>query len=304
MSNTAAAVDTSAVEPTPDGTTSGASLTGGGEQLTEHTAPDWTDSLSEDLRGDPSLKDIKSLDELAKGMINAQQMIGSSIRRPSDDASEDAINSYYERVLQDPNLVRIPAESEDLTPLYQKLGMPENAEGYSLPEIEGFEPESSVTDGFKKFAHEIGLTNNQASKLHEFLGNEEINAGNHTEGMVKKGIHSLEKEWGPAFKENIESAQNMAKSFGEDFVNYLNATGQGNAEQMIKLMYNLSKTGMEPTMPMGGRPSGALTPGEAMEQASEIRNNMSHPYNNPMDQGHQAALDKMTKLFEYANPED
>ena len=35
-------------------------------------APDWRASLSEELKGDPSLKDIGSLEDLAKGLVHAK----------------------------------------------------------------------------------------------------------------------------------------------------------------------------------------------------------------------------------------
>ena len=292
--------EASASTPTPE--TSGASLTGGGEQLSEHTAVSWNDGLSDELRGNPSLQDIHSLEDLAKSMINAQQMIGGSIRKPGPDASKEDLQSYYDKVTEDPNLVNIPAEGEDMTALYRKLGMPETADGYTWEAPEGFEGMPQDNVGFKAMAHEIGLTNAQAGKIQKFLGGVANDiAGDKTETM-KAGIYSLQKEWGASFEDRVSGAARIAQSFGDDFTKYLATSGAGNDPHMIKFMDQLAQNGAEPTMPAGARPSSALSPSEALLQASEIRNNTEHAYNNPMDPDHHAALAKMEKLYNYAYP--
>ena len=50
---------------------------------------DFRSSLPEDLREEASLADIKDVGSLAKSYVNAQRMLGSSIRIPGQDAGEE-----------------------------------------------------------------------------------------------------------------------------------------------------------------------------------------------------------------------
>ena len=53
---------------------------------------DWRDSLPGDIR---SSIDVESVEDLAKGYVNAQQMIGGSIRIPGKEAGKEDWDKFY-----------------------------------------------------------------------------------------------------------------------------------------------------------------------------------------------------------------
>ena len=77
-------------------------------EVTEQSTPEvqstlseisnWRDSLAEDLRSEPSLKDFKDINSLAKSHVSAQKMLGGSIRIPGEDASDEARQEFYSKL--------------------------------------------------------------------------------------------------------------------------------------------------------------------------------------------------------------
>src|SRR5262245_59817777 len=112
------------------------------------TGADWRSSLSEDLRGDKTLAQIKGATweeagpSLAKGYVESQKFAGGAIRLPKDDAKHEEWASFY-----------------------SNLGRPEKAEGYDLvkpdqiPEGLAWRPEWETKA--RATAHSLGLTAKQ-----------------------------------------------------------------------------------------------------------------------------------------------
>ena len=67
-------------------------------QATQETT-DWKSGLSEDIRADKSLENIKDISGLAKSYIHAQKMVGADkIPVPNKYATEDDWNAVYEKL--------------------------------------------------------------------------------------------------------------------------------------------------------------------------------------------------------------
>jgi hypothetical protein len=93
-------------------------------------------------------KGIKGVEDLAKTALNAESLIGNSVRVPGADAT-----------------------AEDWEKFYAKAGRPEKADGYEFALPEGL-PETVPYDAefaseFKTWAHEAGLSPRQAQALHD-----------------------------------------------------------------------------------------------------------------------------------------
>ena len=89
------------------------------------TTPDWRAGLPEEIASHSAIQDISTIEDLAKATINAQKLVGADkIVLPGKEAEASAWDSVY-----------------------NKLGRPEKAEEYSVPE-EGVSQE--IVDQFKK----------------------------------------------------------------------------------------------------------------------------------------------------------
>ena len=77
-----------------------------GSQVSDNQSEDWRSSLSDEIKNDATLSNIKDLDSAAKTLIHQQKMLGSRIPMPKTD--------------------------EERSELYNKLGRPEEASGYKV----------------------------------------------------------------------------------------------------------------------------------------------------------------------------
>ena len=118
------------------------------QQSSEPASEDWKGGLSDELRDHPSLKKYSTVENLAKGYINASSMLGKDkLVKPSN---EDEWNEFY-----------------------TEMGRPEGATGYKFTyEAEVPEELQAYTNGrvdaFKETAHQLGLTSEQADGLHRW----------------------------------------------------------------------------------------------------------------------------------------
>ena len=80
------------------------------EETTTEAETNWKDALPEEVREDPSMQAIQSVDNLAKSYVNAQKMVGSD---------KIIVPNKY-------------AEDNEWNDVFTKLGLPEKAEDYDL----------------------------------------------------------------------------------------------------------------------------------------------------------------------------
>ena len=251
---------------------------------------DWRDGIPADIRD--GLGDVSSVADLAKGYVNAQSMIGNSIRIPGSEAGQEDWDKFYGKFENVPGLARY--NPDDLSSLYEAAGRPADAKGYN---IEG------APEGFLEAAHAAGLNRQQAEALLEYDNNVNSQHESAEQDALNNGINSLRQEWGLAFDRKVEEGQ-RAVAFLEQtapgLAEALDATGAGNNPAVIKLFQALGANLKEGEGFAGTQGSSSgLTPAEARMQIEEIHNNPQHPYHN----GEEAALEKYLELHRYAHPE-
>ena len=248
---------------------------------------DWRDSLPSDIR---SSIDVESVEDLAKGYVNAQQMIGGSIRIPGKDAGQEDWNKFYDKFSEVPGLARY--NPEDLSSLYDAAGRPKSADDYK---VDGAPPE------FLQAAHDAGLNRAQVEALLDFEKNVESAHADLEQQEIDQGINSLKQEWGHSFDRKLEEGQ-RAVAFLENTVpglaEALEATGAGNHPAMVKVFQALGANLQEGAGFTGSHAaSAAMTPYEAKMQIQEILSNEQHPYH----EGDEAATERFLELHRYAN---
>lgn len=264
-------------------------------------------SLPEDIRS--QLGDIKDIENLAKGYISAQSMIGRSIRIPSADASKEAIEEFYNKLNEVQGVARLPDfdSGEGVEDFFNKLGRPESPDKYKFETPEGIHLDGEALGQFSGLAHKMGLTQKQANELVAY----EIDRINHYNESIKAqadaAIGTLKAKWGADFDNRLNGAKQVLNQYASDFPEAIeelkNSTAANNPAvvQMLSDLYgSLQESGA--IQPSETSRYG-MTPDEAKAQISDIQNNRAHPYHNPNDKEHSAAVAKMHRLYSAAFPE-
>lgn len=140
-------------------------------------------------------KGYKSVDDLAKAAVNQESMLGSSVRRPTDDA---------------------PAAEWDK--FYSKLGRPEKPDAYEFKRPEGLPSDlpydEALAGSFKTWAHKAGLNGAQAQTLHDqFALAQAEQAKAHVTALTKaveNTADALVKDWGPQDSEGFKTKHELA----------------------------------------------------------------------------------------------
>ena len=251
---------------------------------------DWRDSLSSDLRD--GIGDVQSVEDLAKGYVNAQQMIGGSIRIPGKDAGSEDWDKFYDRFSDVPGLARY--DPEDLSSLYEAAGQPSDIKEYGM---------EGVSEDFLSMALAAGLNREQVEVMSAYNDLMDDDATAAENDAIESGINTLRQEWGHAFDRKIEEGQ-RAVAFLEQTApglsEALDATGAGNHPAIVRVFQALGAN-LQEGQGFAGTQSGnsGMTPYEARMQIEEMQNNPQHPYHS----GDEMALDRYLELHRFANPE-
>ena len=179
----AAAAATAAAAGTPNAGGNGEG-TGGGSAAPE--AGNAFTALDEDTRGWLQTKGLADVNALAKSARESEKLLGGMVKLPGKDATPEEREAFL-----------------------NKLGRPEKQDGYQftapkdLPE--GLPYDGEKAKSFKELSHKLGLTNDQATALHDFYIGEQVGA---FKGMGEASVaaltakaasatEALVKEWGP-----------------------------------------------------------------------------------------------------------
>jgi hypothetical protein len=239
----------------------------GGEAGEAAQPTNWRDALPEQLRDAPFLnKADKPLEQVIADLTNAAGHMGNSIRIPGPDADDEAIAKFRSQAVEKiPGLMAVPdPDSDDYVATLQKLGMPEAADKYKVPEdcpIEGEDLGRLMAE-----AHKHGLTQKQfAGQLGDLIA--QVNDAKERQQLQADEQRAILKgEWGEAFDDRSAAVDQFLAEAPEALRNM-----PKDAETM-RWLYGLAESfneGNEAARQAdGGRAT--LTPGEALEQANEV----------------------------------
>jgi hypothetical protein len=244
----------------------------------ETVSTDWKASLSDEVRADKSLENIKDIESLAKSYVHAQKMVGADkIPVPNKFATE-----------------------KDWDAVYEKLGRPKTADEYK------FESQDVNQDGLKSFAtaaHKMGLLPNQANEMVKWYQENvaaETNAKNATAEKARTdAVSDLKKEYGLAYDQKLKAASSMAKQYvAAEVLDAPMADGSklGDNPAIIKAFATLAeKMGEDQFV----NPSGPtfLTPQAIDKQIGDLTAPNS-AYWDKMHPNHEAAVEEVLALRE------
>tara|TARA_Y100000310_G_scaffold237539_1_gene240827 strand:+ start:103 stop:939 length:837 start_codon:yes stop_codon:yes gene_type:complete len=234
------------------------------------------------LREEPSLKTFDSVDKLAKSYVNAVKMIGGN---PD-------------------NMVAIPDEGEKWDDFYNKIGRPEKANDYE------FGDENGELDGFREFAHDTGLTQDQANNILKLYGDiqeeQEESQQNSLEELRTNTTMELQKEWGKNFDGKMDYAKRAFAQFASPELSQLmDESGMGNHPEMLRVFAKVGELMGEDSLVVGtGLGSSQLSPEQAQQEIQALYSDkeFSKSYRDNKDPAHKTAMSKMERLFKQAYP--
>ncbi len=248
----------------------------------------WRNSLPEDLRNDPSIKITKSVEDLAKGYVHSQKMIGADkIVVPTKLTTDDEWRA-----------------------IKTKLGLPDTADKYSLKVPEGVPADAPCLKKFNDAAHKIGVLPADALKLLDWYHSESVAtqtaASDAAKAAGEAAVSSLKKEFGQAYDGKIKSAVSaLEQLMGKDeAAKLIDDPTLGGHPEFIRLAVRLADILAEDTaIGEDGKPTGLLSPVEAQKRISTIMGDASHPHNLKDHPNHKVAVQEMTRLFEQLHPD-
>ena len=259
-------------------------LSGDPKTETPETSTDWKVSLSDDVKADKSLENIKDIEGLAKSYVHAQKMVGSDkIPVPNKYATEDDWNAVYE-----------------------KLGRPKTADGYKFDLPQDKQVDEVSLKEFSSQAHKLGLLPSQAQGMVKFYN--EItakslqDADNKALAARETSTKELKQEWGQAFDQKVSQAATLAKSVGATELldtNLADGTKLGDHPVMIKAFAELANKMGEDSIVQASGPT-YLTPNQIEKQIGELTQTGS-AYWDKNHTNHEAAVQEVLALREKKN---
>lgn len=258
--------------------------TGSQEVAAAASAPvGFFDSLPEDLRAEPSLRNFTDPVSLAKSYVHAQRMIGADkIPLPGKSATEDEWRQVYKR-----------------------LGAPDSAKGYDF-KVGADVMRDTEIEAFRTAAFEAGLNSKQAGRIAQFLeGTVTQSRAAMEEGadaVRYAGEQELRQEWGQAFDQQVQLAHKAAVTFlGNtdllDSVELADGRLLGDHPAIVKMFANLAKEIGEDNL-LGDASELVMTPAEAQNKISEMTR-QGTPYWDKFHPEHRAYVDEALRLREY-----
>lgn len=243
----------------------------------------WKDELPEEIRNHTSLEDIKDINGLANSYVNAQKMLGTSIRIPGPDAGDEAIQEFHSKLSEKvPGLIPTPDpdNAEQMSALYDRMGRPKEAIGYEHPE--GVDP-TQMAD-FAALAHGLGLTKAQYKGMLSELVKHTQTKQETTDANFQADIRKLKQEWGIVYDDNIQLVQSVMKGTGAPSEFMEMAADNKLPPDTLRWLYNIGKQlGTEGINFQKDETTTRLAPAEARARANEIMADRNGPY---WDGGH------------------
>lgn len=284
----------------------------GGDEGGAGSEVSWRDGLEGDLKDSAALADFKDVGSLAKSFVDQQAYMGNSIRIPSEDASAEDRTAFVAKLQSKvPELMLKPnfENEEQSTEFYRTLGMPEKAEQYEVPTVEGFELPEERVQFLREIAHKHKVPNKQFQGfMADVLAADaaavaEANQANATQ--TQESIAALKQEWGHAFDERVNQAKAIAEQTGapqslKDAI----AKGQVSGD-VYKWLHDINtRIGSENSdLTNNGDPKPSkLTPSEVKAQLNEIMGNKKHAYWDKHNPANADAIKRVVELQRLLQP--
>ncbi len=257
------------------------------EKTPEQIQDDWKAGLSDDLRADKSLENIKDISSLAKSYIHAQRLVGADkIPVPNKFATE-----------------------KDWDAVYEKLGRPKTADEYKYNLSEDQKVDTEALKNFSSQAHKLGLLPTQAqgmvSYYNEMIGKQLADAESVSTSQREKAMTELKTEWGQAYDQKLQKANTVVSSVfpkGIMSMNLEDGTKFGDHPEVIKAFAALGEKMGEDDIIKSDGPV-YMTPNQIEKQIGELQQTGS-AYWDKNHPNHDTAVQEVQTLLQKKNNEE
>ena len=262
-------------------------LSGDPVETTPEVSTDWKANLSDDLRADKSLENIKDISSLAKSYIHAQRLVGADkIPVPNKFATE-----------------------KDWDAVYEKLGRPKTADEYKYNLSEDQKVDTEALKNFSSQAHKLGLLPTQAQGMvnyyNEMVGKQLADAENISTSQREKAMTELKTEWGQAYDQKLQKANTVVSSVfpkGIMSMNLEDGTKFGDHPEVIKAFAALGEKMGEDDIIKSDGPV-YMTPNQIEKQIGELQQTGS-AYWDKNHPNHDTAVQEVQTLLQKKNNEE
>ena len=259
-------------------------LSGDPVETTPEVSTDWKANLSDEVRADKSLENIKDIEGLAKSYVHAQKLVG---------ADKIPVPNKY-------------ATDKDWDAVYEKLGRPKTSDGYKYELPEDQKVDETALKNFSSQAHKLGLLPTQAQGMvkfyNEMMGKQLADAESISTAQREKAMTELKTEWGQAYDQKLQKANAVVSSVfpkGIMSMNLEDGSKIGDHPAVIKAFSALADKMGEDNIVQASGPV-FMTPKEIEKQIGELQQPGSSYWdkNHP---NHQAAVEEVLALREKKN---
>ena len=259
-------------------------LSGDPVETTPEVSTDWKANLSDEVRADKSLENIKDIEGLAKSYVHAQKLVG---------ADKIPVPNKY-------------ATDKDWDAVYEKLGRPKSSDGYKYELPEDQKVDEAALKNFSSQAHKLGLLPTQAQGMvkfyNEMMGKQLADAESISTAQRDKAMTELKTEWGQAYDQKLQKANAVVSSVfpkGIMSMNLEDGSKIGDHPAVIKAFSALADKMGEDDIVQSSGPV-FMTPKEIEKQIGELQQPGSSYWdkNHP---NHQAAVEEVLALREKKN---
>lgn len=252
------------------------------------------DTISDEDKTNPLLAKYDNLAAFVKGTINAQSLLGNSVRVPGPDAPDGDKSAFYQKLIDlDTGLMEKPDFSADdqTETFYRSIGKPEAQDKYSIPD--GINLPTEVITEMTTIGYDANMTQAQLNKwLSEMDSRQSQTLDAQTE-QVTTQMTDLKTRWGMAFEDRNAAAKKINEQFypGRDFETL--------AAQERESLYNVhaSMTGKGPQAAIqDSAQQPGLTVAEVEERAEEMQNKIFE-FGSTLSNAEKSALGKKRIKF-------
>jgi hypothetical protein len=243
-------------------------------------------SLGE-LGTDKSLESYKDLNGLVKSHIEAQKMIGNSIRLPGKDLEPEArteANNAITAKLRESGVIE---------------SIPDAPEGYefSIPETEGFTANEKLITGFKDAAHKAGVPQAAATQLFDWYLNHQESVQAQSQIEFENMKDSMKKEFGGLYPRKMEAARRaVAKYMGVDGDGMISNLPPAIGRKLVMAFAEIGDPMLEDGLVLGETIPGVKSKEEVTAKMESMMQDEGSPLMDLSHPGHNKALEEYTKL--------
>jgi hypothetical protein len=213
---------------------------GAGAAAGEGEHPKWHGVLPKEYQGHEALKDVEGMDQLLKGYVGLKGLEGATVV-PGKDASDEAKAKFYEAI-----------------------GVPKDADSYSIDKVEvleGMTLTGDIMPEYKQVFHALKLNQNQANELfktHMEIEKAKFKAEQEAKEQAKNtAIDGLKTKHGADYDKVVNIANKaLRQHVDEEAFKRLKEQGFTSNPDVVEIFYGVGKATLDDSV-LGGSGAGS-----------------------------------------------